>query len=65
MANQILIEIHEYISRQMDDSVKDIAEARSRGDQDRMVFVEGKIDELKTIRSFLSGHFDLSTHKYY
>jgi hypothetical protein len=65
MANQFLVEIHEYISRQIDAGIKNIADARSRRDQDRMVFMEGKIDELKIIRTFLSDHFNLSTQKYY
>ena len=65
MANQFLVEIHEYISRLMDTGAKDLADARSRGDKDRMVFAEGKIDELKMIRSYLSDRFDLSTQKYY
>ena len=65
MANQFLVEIHEYISLQIDAGIKNIADARSRRDQDRMVFMEGKIDELKIIRTFLSDHFNLSTQKYY
>ena len=65
MANQFLVEIHEYISRQIEAGIRDQTDARTRGDGDREVFMEGKISELKKIRSFFSDHFDLNTQKYY
>jgi len=65
MANQILVEIHEHISRQLDDDRKDIAEALSRADEERKMFIDGKMDELKTIRDYLINQFGLNTQKYY
>ena len=65
MANQILVEIHEHISRQMDEGRKDMAEAKNRGDKEREIFTQGIVDELKVIRDYLSDHFDLNTQKYY
>lgn len=65
MANQFLVEIHDYISRQIESGVKDRTDAQSRQDAERTAFMDGKIDELEMIRRFLSDHFDLTTQKYY
>ncbi len=65
MANQFLVEIHDHISRQIENGDKDRADAQSRQDTDRIAFMDGKLDELRMIRSFLTEHFDLTTQKYY
>jgi hypothetical protein len=65
VANQFLVEIHEYISRQIEAGLKERSDARSSHDAQRAAFMDGKIDELKTIRRFLSDHFDLTTQRYY
>jgi hypothetical protein len=65
VANQFLVEIHDYISRQIESGVKDRTDAQSRQDVERTAFMDGKIDELEMIRRFLSDHFDLTTQKYY
>ena len=65
MANQFLVEIHDHISRRIETGVKELADAQSRGDDPHTVFMEGKINELKIIRLYLSDHFDLTTQKYY
>lgn len=65
MANQFLVEIHDHISRRIETGVKELAEAQSKGDDARTVFMDGKINELKMIRLYLSDHFDLTTQKYY
>lgn len=65
MANQFLVEIHDFISRQLDAAKHDMDDAKSRGDDHRKVFVEGKINEFKRFRSYLNEHFNLTTQKYY
>lgn len=65
MANQFLVEIHDYISRQMETGLKGRAAALDRADKDRLYFLDGKLDELQSIRAYLSEHFDLDTQKYY
>ena len=65
MANQFLVEIHDHISRQIEAGGKDRFDAQSRQDSDRMAFMDGKLSELRMIRSFLTEHFDLTTQKYY
>lgn len=65
MANQFLVEIHDYISGRIEAGVKDLTHAQLSQDTDREAFMDGKINELKMIRRFLSDHFDLSTQKYY
>jgi hypothetical protein len=65
MANQFLVEIHDYISRQIEAVLKDSDEARVMADAKRLAFLDGKLFELRLMRSYLSEHFDLSTQKYY
>lgn len=65
MANQFLVEIHDHISHLIDSGAKEAKEAQARGDNARAVFMNGKIDELKKIRLYLSDQFDLVTQKYY
>ncbi len=65
MANQFLVEIHAYISRRIEAGLEDRSDAQSRQDAQRVAFMDGCIDELKTVRRFLSDHFDLTTQRYY
>ena len=65
MANQFLVEIHDYISRRIEAGHKERSDAQTRHDAQRAAFMDGRIDELKAIRRFLSDHFDLTTQKYY
>jgi hypothetical protein len=65
MANQFLIEIHDYLSRQIDAAGEAMQEAATRGDRERQQLNAGKIDELKALRAYCSENFDLLTQKYY
>ena len=65
MANQFLVEIHRYLSRQIDTADRARQEARSLGDSARQAFYAGKIDELHKLRAYISEKFDLLTQKYY
>lgn len=65
MANQFLVEIHGYVNRQIEAGLRDRDKSKGRGDEDRLAFIDGKLSELRQIRTFLSDNFDLSTQKYY
>jgi hypothetical protein len=65
MANAYLAEIHDYISRQIEVGLKYRGEAKNRGDEKRIAFLDGNLFELRLMREFLSEHFNLSTQKYY
>jgi hypothetical protein len=65
MANQYLIEIHDYLSRQIEAAVEAMHEAATLGDLERQQFNTGKIYELKALRAYISESFDLLTQKYY
>lgn len=65
MANQFLIEIHNYLSRHIDAAGKAMQEAASHGDQARRQFNAGMAHELKALRAYMSEKYDLSTQKYY
>jgi hypothetical protein len=65
MANQFLVQIHDYISRQIEVVLKDRGEAREQGNEKRLAFFDGHLAELRLIREFLSDSFDLTTQKYF
>ncbi len=65
MSNQFLVEIHDFISRQIETGLEGRDVALDRADEDRLCFLDGKLDELRSIRAYLSEHFDLVTQKYY
>jgi hypothetical protein len=65
MANAFLVEIHDYISRQIEASLKYREEARDRSDEKRLAFIDGHLLELQLMRQFLSERFDLTTQKYF
>ena len=65
MANQYLVDIHEYISAKM----ADIKKAHTAVDEDsepaRASYLDGQLQELKALRQFLKKHYDLPTQTYY
>ena len=65
MANQFLVEIHDFITTQTSTTSKALEEANSRGDRAQSQYCSGPLDELNRLRAFLSTHFDLDTQTYY
>jgi hypothetical protein len=65
MANQFLIDIHEYISQRMDEERRRLDTALAAGDDERTALLKGRLDQWIDIRIFLSDNFDLLTMKYY
>ena len=65
MANQYLVQIHQYITEQIAACQKSQAAAKTSADPQKMLFYDGKLAELRKIRGFLSEHFDLHTQHYY
>jgi hypothetical protein len=65
MANAFLVDIHDFISRQIEQSLKYREEARVRGDEKRLAYIDGHLSELRLMRRFLSEHFNLTTQTYY
>ena len=65
MANQFLVEMHEFITHQTALSREALEAAQSRGDGAQSKYCAGQLDELHRLRAFLSAHFDLDTQTYY
>ncbi len=65
MANQFLVEIHDYLSRNIEAAKSQLEEDGAPGDKERRHFNAGKLDELNAIRAYISEKFDLITQKYY
>lgn len=65
MANQFLVQIHQFISDRQASSRQSVDQSRSRGDRGRESFHQGRLDELQKLRDFLGEQFDLDTQTYY
>jgi len=65
MSHQFLAKIHDHLSRQIEATLRERALAQDMEDRDRALFLKGRADEMLSVRSFLSRHFDLATQKYY
>lgn len=65
MANQYLIDIHDYISSKIDGARKAKNIAVQQEDPARVGNLDGQLDELVALRRFLKEHFDLPTQSYY
>ncbi len=65
MANDYLVEIHNYITQKIKESTATKDRARKQGNTREICFHSGQLAELIAIRDFLSTRFDLDTQKYY
>ncbi len=64
MANQFLVEIHQYLQTKIIDSRRNKLEAEQRGESDVVHYYEGTLRELLELRDYVSQSFDLATQKY-
>jgi len=65
MANEYLVQIHDYITEKMAAAEKLEKRAKALGDHETRQFYAGQINELDAIRHYLSEHVDLKTQTYY
>lgn len=65
MAHQYSVEIHEFLSSRLQQSQRELEQARAAGDSQRTQFIEGKLSELNFMRNLLTEKFDLQHRKYY
>ena len=65
MANEYLIEIHNFISEQIDVAKSQQAEAQENNDRASQRFYEGQLSEWVWIRAYLAEKVDLKTQKYF
>ena len=65
MANQYLIEIHNYINTKIADAQVAKKATAQREDSAQISYLNGQLDELDALRRFLKDHFDLPTQSYY
>lgn len=65
MSNQYLVEIHNYLTNQLEKTKLEREDAQARGDHSRSDYLDGMAAEMLYIRKYLSNQFDLITQKYY
>ena len=65
MANEYLIDIHNYISEKIDGAQKQKDDAYANNDLESQHFYEGQLKEWRRLRTYLAEKVDLKTQKYY
>jgi hypothetical protein len=65
MPNDYLIHCHQHISHELDQAEKLRRQAQARGDARQVAFHTGRMEELSSLRAFLSEHFNLTTQQYF
>ena len=65
MANQYLVDIHDYITSKINTAQEAKKFAVQKEDPTRISHLDGQLDELNELRQFLKQHYDLATQKYY
>ena len=65
MANEYLVAIHNYISDKIAAAQNNKKTAEQRNDLRSLQYCEGQLQELRTIRQYLTEKIDLKTQKYF
>jgi hypothetical protein len=65
MANEYLIDIHNYISERLASVANKKKEADADADLESKRFYEGPLEEWRQLRSYLASKVDLKTQKYF
>ncbi len=65
MANDYLIDIHNYISQKIVSAESQKDEAQERNDKALQTFCEGQLAEWQQMRAYLAEKVDLKTQKYF
>ena len=65
MAHEYSVTIHQYITDRISSMKKKELVAKKQNDIERYQFYRGQLQELFTIREYLTEKVDLQTQKYY
>ena len=65
MAHEYSVKIHEYLTLKIEAAQKKKQMAESLKDSKNVQFYNGQLEELFSIRKYLTDQIDLDTHKYY
>ncbi len=65
MANEYLIDIHNYISERIASAETQKKESNAGADLEAKRFYEGQLEEWRQMRSYLASKVDLKTQKYF
>ncbi|MBW2368233.1 MAG: hypothetical protein JRH15_10135 [Deltaproteobacteria bacterium] len=65
MANQFLVDIHQFIVDQLACSRQAIKSAKACGNTKTVNFHEGRVEEFLVFRKLIDENFNLNTQSYY
>jgi len=65
VAHEYSVKIHEYLTSKIAIAQKKKKKAKRLEDFEGVQFYNGQIEELFSIRKYLTDQIDLDTHKYY
>jgi hypothetical protein len=65
LAHEYSVKIHDYLTLRIETAQKKKKKAKSLKDSGNEQFYNGQLEELFSIRKYLTDQIDLDTHKYY
>ena len=65
MAHEYSVKIHDYLTLKIEAAQKKKQMAESLKDSENVQFYNGQLEELFSVRKYLTDQIDLDTHKYY
>ncbi len=65
MAHEYSVKIHDYLTDKIADAQKNKKEATDLEAFENIQFYKGQLEELFSVRKYLTDQIDLDTHKYY
>jgi hypothetical protein len=65
VAHEYSVKIHDYLTSKIVAVQKEKKKAQSLDDSENLLFYNGQLEELFSIRKYLTDKIDLDTQKYY
>lgn len=65
MAHEYSVQIHDWLTRQIETVAEELKNYEAKGDGLKQNYFKGRYDELLGLRRYLTERIDLDTQKYY
>ena len=65
MSNEYSVQIHDWITRKLEEVHRQMSTAEKTNDKKTQEYLNGKLEELLFFRQFLAEQIDLKTQTYY
>jgi len=65
VTHEYSVMIHKYLTSKIESAQQNKKKAKSLDNEENVQFYDGQLEELFSIRKYLTDQIDLNTHKYY